>query len=82
VLLLVAIPAICGLLVVARAGPPWSILGLALLAGATFNAVQFLFDDNLLVPQYAWLTFWALGGSLALAGARARVARTADPGRP
>jgi O-antigen ligase len=69
--LLVAIPfAAGGMVVLRRPMGSWTIVGLALLAGAAFNATQFLFDDNLLVPQYAWLTCWAIGGSLALATSR------------
>ena len=65
--LLVLIPVASGVFVITRRQiGPWTILGLALVAGAAFNATQFMFDDNLLVPQYAWLTCWAIGGSLAL----------------
>lgn len=68
---LVLIPfAAGGLVVTRRPTGPWTLLGLGLLAGATFNATQFWFDDNLLVPQYAWLICWAIGGSLALAMSR------------
>jgi hypothetical protein len=65
--MLVAIPFLAGAgVVLGRRDRSATVLGLALLAGAAFNATQFWFDDNLLVPQYAWLTCWAIGGSLAL----------------
>jgi O-antigen ligase/polysaccharide polymerase Wzy-like membrane protein len=66
-LMLVAIPFVAGAIGVARRSTAAvQILGLGVMAGAAFNGTQFMFDDNLLVPQYAWLTFWAIGGSLAL----------------
>jgi O-antigen ligase len=78
---LVVVPFAAGAIVVARRPPrSGAILGLGLLAGAAFNATQFWFDDNLLVPQYAWLTCWAIGGSLALATSHARAAPTAESG--
>lgn len=54
------------------ADPPNAILGLGLVAVAVFTGVQFLVDDNLLNPQYAWLLLWVAGGSLAAASRTSR----------
>ncbi len=43
------------------------MLGVVVVAIFAFAAVHFLFDDNLLNPQYAWLLSFALGGSLVTA---------------
>lgn len=48
------------------------LAGLALVVSVTFAAVQFLFDDNLLNPQYVWLHLWMVGGSLGLLEHRLR----------
>jgi hypothetical protein len=80
---LVVVPFAAGASVVVRRSPgSWTILGLGLIAGAAFNATQFWFDDNLLVPQYAWLTCWAIGGSLALATSREGAAPDAGSPQP
>ncbi|HEY7131046.1 MAG TPA: O-antigen ligase family protein [Candidatus Limnocylindrales bacterium] len=79
--LLVAIPAASGVRF-ARGRPagPTTLLAIAIAAGAVFNAVQFLFDDNLFAPQFAWALFWTIGGSLGLWYGRARV--TVNPAEP
>jgi O-antigen ligase len=43
-----------------------SLLGLAVVAISAFAGTQFLFDDNLLNPQYAWILAWLVGGSAVL----------------
>ena len=42
------------------------LLPTAALGIGIFAAVHFLFDDNLLNPQYAWLYLFVVGGSIAL----------------
>ena len=44
-----------------------TIYGLGFVGMATFTATQFLFDDNLLNPQYAWLLAVFIGGAIAVA---------------
>ena len=53
------------------------LLGVVVVATSAFAALHFLFDDNLLNPQYAWLLSFMLGGSIAAAWGVA-VATTAD----
>ena len=45
------------------------LLGVVIVAGFAFAAIHFMFDDNLLNPQYAWLLSFMLGGSIAAAWA-------------
>jgi O-antigen ligase len=53
-------------------GPSGSrLVGLALLAVGAFTTAQFLFDDNLLNPQYVWALMFVLGVSVALPHVRA-----------
>ncbi len=68
VILLVAIPIIGGWLAARRNVPlVGRAMGAAVAAVAVFAAVQFLFDDNLLNPQYAWLLGLVVGlGTAAL----------------
>jgi len=74
--LLVLIPLIAGAWTVLRgAVGTATIYGLGFAAIATFTATQFLFDDNLLNPQYAWLLTLAIGGAIAVATTTPRVGR-------
>jgi O-antigen ligase len=75
-LLLVLIPLGASIVIVRRAiGRHDLSLGLAVLAASVFTAIQFVFDDNLLNPQYAWMLLLVVGGSLGLAE---QVTRGAD----
>lgn len=58
-----------------------AFLGMALGAVGVFAAVQFMFDDNLLNPQYAWLLLWCVGGAVGLAWAVPVGGATRDPWR-
>jgi O-antigen ligase len=49
-----------------------ALLATALIAIGVFAGLHFLFDDNLLNPQYAWLYLFAAGGALGLAEAPPR----------
>ncbi len=66
--LLVAFLAITSLIViVSTKDRKDAFLGIGVLAIGVFTGVQFLFDDNLLNPQYAWLLLWVVGGAVSLA---------------
>ena len=82
--MVVTVPFAAGVIVMRRAsGTAERLLGVALVAVAAFAAVHFLFDDNLLNPQYAWLLFFAQGGAIATAwGAPARAAARDAAGGP
>lgn len=43
-----------------------ALLGTSLMAIGAFAGLHFLFDDNLLNPQYAWLYLFVAGGALGL----------------
>lgn len=78
--MVVAVPFIAGTSVMRRAADgPERLLGVALVAVAAFAAVHFLFDDNLLNPQYAWLLFFAQGGAIASAWERPARAAAGQP---
>ena len=64
----VAIPALLvgGGLFVLRRGGADRFLGLGLTTVGAFAAVHFLFDDSLLVPQYAWMLLWTVGAAIAV----------------
>jgi O-antigen ligase len=65
-LLLVLIPLVAGARAALRGAiGSATIYGLGFAAMAIFTATQFLFDDNLLNPQYAWLLALFIGGAIA-----------------
>ena len=77
----VALPIFGGLRVAFRSqAAQLRLLGIALLTIGVFAGVQFLFDDNLLNPQYAWLLLWVVGGGVALAATGSGHSRSG--GRP
>ena len=64
--IIVAIPFVAGTIVMRRArGSQERLIGVVIVAIFAFAAMHFLFDDNLLNPQYAWLLFFAQGGGIA-----------------
>lgn len=66
-LLIVLVPIGAGGIALARRSPPTvRLIALGIVMSMVFAATQFLFDDNLLNPQYAWLHLWLVGGSLGL----------------
>ena len=70
-LLIILVPLACGLAATVAVGAAEGrLLGVGLIVGVAFAAVQFLFDDNLLNPQYAWLHAWIVGGGLGLIDVR------------
>jgi hypothetical protein len=79
-ILAVALLIVGGIFSAARSGGRRAAFpGLALVAVGVFAGIQFLFDDNLLNPQYAWLLFWSVGA--AAAGVASSRARTVHDGR-
>lgn len=69
-IMVIAVPFIAGVVVVRRSPSSRErLLGVGVLAISAFAAVHFMFDDNLLNPQYAWLLFFAQGGGIAAAWA-------------
>ena len=68
--LVVAVPLVAGGTLL-RVGPGRRerLLGVVIVAVFAFAAVHFLFDDNLLNPQYAWLLSFMFGGAVAAAWA-------------
>lgn len=66
---IVGVPLVCGGAVRLRKRRSGSaaLLATSLVAIGAFAGVHFLFDDNLLNPQYAWLYLFAAGGALGLA---------------
>jgi O-antigen ligase len=69
-LMVVTVPLAAGAALI-RNGPGRDerLLGVVILAVFLFAAVHFMFDDNLLNPQYAWLLSFMFGGSIAAAWA-------------
>jgi hypothetical protein len=69
--LLVAVPLVAGATMLTPRSESFDpLLGVVVVAVFAFAAVHFLFDDNLLNPQYAWLLSFASGGGLGAAWAR------------
>jgi hypothetical protein len=68
--MVVTVPLVAGAALI-RGGPRRNerLLGVVILAVFAFAAVHFMFDDNLLNPQYAWLLSFMFGGSVAAAWA-------------
>ncbi|HEX7171904.1 MAG TPA: O-antigen ligase family protein, partial [Candidatus Limnocylindria bacterium] len=59
-LMVIVVPLIAGITVMRRAPSSRErLLGVVILAIFAFAAIHFMFDDNLLNPQYAWLLFFA-----------------------
>lgn len=74
--LVVMVPLVAGATVMMRAANSQERLsGVIIMAVFVFAAIHFLFDDNLLNPQYAWMLFFALGGAIAVASAQPRAGR-------
>ena len=71
-LLVVAVPLIAGVLLIGGSQQRDRLLGVAVVAIFAYAAIHFMFDDNLLNPQYAWLLSFTLGGSIVAASVRAR----------
>jgi hypothetical protein len=69
-LMVVTVPLVAGAVLI-RIGPGRRerLLGVVIVAVFAFAAVHFMFDDNLLNPQYAWLLSFMFGGSVAAAWA-------------
>ena len=69
-LLVVTVPMVAGATLI-RCGPRRGegLVGVVVVAVFAFAAVHFMFDDNLLNPQYAWLLSFMFGGSVAAAWA-------------
>ena len=75
-LMVVTVPLVAGAVLI-RIGPGRNerLLGVVIVAIFAFAAVHFMFDDNLLNPQYAWLLSFMFGGSVsAVWASRPRVA--------
>jgi hypothetical protein len=68
--MVIAVPFVAGIIVVRRSWSRERLLGVIIIAISAFAAIHFMFDDNLLNPQYAWLLFFAQGGGIAAAWAR------------
>lgn len=76
--MLVGVPLVAGAALIRRRRDRRDrLLGVVVVAASAFAAIHFLFDDNLLNPQYAWLLSFMLGGSIAAAWGVA-FATTAD----
>jgi hypothetical protein len=66
--LLVLLPFLAGGVSAVRARTDHDlVLGGALVAIGAFAAIQFMFDDNLLNPQYAWYLLWVVGAAASIA---------------
>ena len=69
--MIVGVPLIAGGVLIGRASSGRErLFGVVVVAVFAFAAIHFMFDDNLLNPQYAWLLSLMSGGAIAAAWAR------------